>query len=479
MMKFASSKGSSRRRLAGVGVLALGLTLGLSACDDALDVTDPDRVNPETLKTEDALPVLVASAIGEFQIAYNGGTGFAGASGGDGFVSMTATFTDELMGAGTFPTRTRMDQRDWFDVFDGNTSDVAYVNLHQARRAALFAQQQLDLIEGTRGDDWALMRALEAYTYVSLGEFYCGAVPFTELDESGVVIEESRAPLSTSDMFTRAITRFEDAIAADPSLDMARIGKARAQLHLGQASAAASTVAGVPTDYIHFIEHGSTDSRQNNGMEALFDAGRYTISDVEGINGLPFRSANDMRVPFILKGNNGDFGFDFTTLEFRSLKYPEQDADLVLADGVEARLIEAEAAITSDFPAALTILNDLRADAQEIMESRVVGFANLDANFGYVFPPALAPLTDPGTDAARLDLIMSERAFWLFLTGHRQGDLRRLVVNYGRMVDSTYPTGVYSRQGGGLYGSDVLAQVDFDEGNNPQFDNSLCETNSF
>ncbi len=162
MMRFTSSKGSSRRRLAGVGVLALGLTLGLSACDDALDVTDPERVNPETLSTEDALLVLVASAIGEFQIAYNGGTGFVGSSGGDGFVSTTATFTDELMGAGTFPTRTRMDQRDWFDVFDGNTSDVAYVNLHQARRAALFAQQQLDQIEGTRGDDWAQMRALEA-----------------------------------------------------------------------------------------------------------------------------------------------------------------------------------------------------------------------------------------------------------------------------------------------------------------------------
>lgn len=472
MMRFNSSKGSSRRRLAGVGVLALGLTLGLSACDALLEVPDPDRVNPETLTTEEALPVLVASAIGEFQVAYSGAAG-------DAFVSMTATFTDELMGAGTFPTRTRMDQRDWFDVFDGNTSDIAYVNLHQARRAALFAQQQLDLIEGTRGNDWALMRALEAYTYVSLGEFYCGAVPFTELDESGVVMEESRVPLGTSDMFTRAITRFEDAIAADPTLDMARIGKARAQLNLGQTSAAASTVAGVPTDYIHFIEHGSTDSRQNNGMEALFDAGRYTIADFEGINGLPFRSANDLRVPFILKGNNGDFGFDFTTLEFRSLKYPEQDADLVLADGVEARLIEAEAAITSNFPAALTILNDLRADAQEIMESRVVGFANLDANFGYVFPPALAPLTDPGTDAARLDLIMSERAFWLFLTGHRQGDLRRLVVNYGRTVNSTYPTGVYPRQGGGVYGSDVLAQIDFDEGNNPQFDNSQCTTTSF
>ncbi len=69
MMTLTSKKGSSRSRLAAVGVLALGLTLGLSACDEALEVVDPDRVNPATLGTEDALPILVASAIGEFQVA--------------------------------------------------------------------------------------------------------------------------------------------------------------------------------------------------------------------------------------------------------------------------------------------------------------------------------------------------------------------------------------------------------------------------
>ncbi len=470
MMTYNSRKGSSRRRLATMGVLALSFMLGLSACDEALTVTDPDRVNPETLASEDALPILLSSAIGEFQVAYSG-------AGDDAFVSMTAAFTDELMGAGTFPTRTRMDQRNWFDPFDGNTSDIAYTNFHQARRATLFAQQQLEEIEG-KNADWALMRALEAFTYVAFGEFWCGAVPFTELDETGAIIEESQAPLGTAEMFNRAITRFDEALAADASLDMAKIGKARAQLNLGQVAAAASTVSGVDTDFIHFIEHGATSGRQNNGMEQLFDGGRYTISDLEGGNGLPFRSANDMRVPFILQGNNGDFGFDFETLEYRSLKYPNQDSDLVLADGIEARLIEAEAA--TNFTSALTILNALRADAQSIMESRVDGYANLDSDRGYVFPPALAPLTDPGTDAARLDLIMSERAFWLWGTGHRQGDMRRLVVNYGRAINSVYPTGTYGRtQVGGVYGSDVLADVDFDEGNNPQFSEDQCTTTSF
>ncbi|MFV2008015.1 MAG: hypothetical protein ACC667_11230 [Longimicrobiales bacterium] len=485
MMTHISKKRSSRSRLAAVGVLALGLTLGLAGCDEALEVVDPDRVNPATLGTDDALPILIASAIGEFQVAYSG-------AGGDSYVSMTGTFTDELGGAGTFPTRTRMDQRDWFAVSEGNTSDQAYVNLHQARRAALFAQQQIESIEG-KNADWALMRALEAYTYVAFGEFYCGAVPFTELDETGATIEESQAPLGTAEMFTRAIAKFDEAIAVDASLDMAKIGKARAQLDMGQAAAAAGSVAGVATGYQYNIEHGQTTSRQRNGLFRLFDAGRYTVQNSEGTNGLPFRTASgvtatnternggagDMRVPYILKGSNGDFGFDFVTVEYRSIAYFQDQSPTVLADGVEARLIEAEAVITSNFPAAMTILNDLRADAMNIMSSRVAGYATLDASQGYVFPPALAPLTDPGTDAGRIDLLLSERAFWQWGTGHRQGDLRRLVVNYGRAINSVYPTGVYPRQGIDVYGTDVLAFVDFDEGNNPQYEESMCNTKSF
>ena len=131
-----------------------------------------------------------------------------------------------------------------------------------------------------------------------------------------------------------------------------------------------------------------------------------------------------------------------------------------------------------NFASALAILNALRADAQSLMEARVDGYAGLGA-VGYVFPPAPQPLTDPGTDAARLDLIMSERGFWLWGTGHRQGDLRRLVVNYGRGVNAVYPTGTYPRQGGGVYGDDVVALIDFDEANNPQFSNDMCTTNVF
>ena len=52
----------------------------------------------------------------------------------------------------------------------------------------------------------------------------------------------------------------------------------------------------------------------------------------------------------------------------------------------------------------------------------------------------LAPLTDPGTKDARVNLLFRERAFWFWLTAHRLGDLRRLVRQYGRGAETVFPT---------------------------------------
>jgi len=84
----------------------------------------------------------------------------------------------------------------------------------------------------------------------------------------------------------------------------------------------------------------------------------------------------------------------------------------------------------------------------------------------------LPPLTDPGSADARLALLFQERAYWLFLTGHRQGDLRRLVRNYQRLPDAVYPTGVYYG-GQGFYGTDVTLPIPASELPNPLFHGCL------
>jgi starch-binding outer membrane protein, SusD/RagB family len=156
---------------------------------------------------------------------------------------------------------------------------------------------------------------------------------------------------------------------------------------------------------------------------------------------VPFRSAADSRIDSELDPDNG-VGFDGVTPMFHQLKYPDRDVDVVLASGTEARLIEAEALLEAgNVSGWLGKLNALRT------------------------PAGLGALTDPGTPAARVDLMFRERAFWLWLTAHRLGDLRRLVRQYGRAANSVFPTGGYPQ--GGAYGNDVSLPIPFEELNNP------------
>jgi hypothetical protein len=110
-------------------------------------------------------------------------------------------------------------------------------------------------------------------------------------------------------------------------------------------------------------------------------------------------------------------------------KFENDLLDVPLATGVEAGLIAAEAALQANPGEWLADLNALRAAAPST-------YLNLDS--------ALAALVDPGTDSGRVSLMFRERAFWLFGTGTRLGDLRRLVRQYGRDQSVVYPTGPYA-----------------------------------
>jgi hypothetical protein len=113
----------------------------------------------------------------------------------------------------------------------------------------------------------------------------------------------------------------------------------------------------------------------------------------------------------------------------------------VLASGVEARLIEAEAALQAGDPATwLATLNALRTDGT--FDVTPMSPPDTMWHAGGAAAAGLAPLADPGTAGGRVDLLFRERAFWLYLTGYRQGDLRRLIRQYGRTPDQVYPTGL-------------------------------------
>jgi hypothetical protein len=174
----------------------------------------------------------------------------------------------------------------------------------------------------------------------------------------------------------------------------------------------------------------------------------------------------DPRVPWHRDPDQPN-GFDPEYALYKSKRHYAYGAGVPLATGVEARLIQAEAALNAgDGAGMIGYLNDLRADWLDLM---LLMFPGADLDYAATLPP----LTDPGDDATRRDLLFYERAFWLFGTGQRQGDMRRLVRQYGLSQSAVYPSGPFHK--GGNHGSDITFPLDFDEeGNNPHYQHSQC-----
>lgn len=476
-MRYDRSKaGPSRAVIALATVMILGL--GSMGCDvSLLSVNDPENLTPGSLDDPAQLPGRFAGVLAEFQEAFSG----TGNSNVDRLLSTTALMSDELISTGSFTTRTVTDARRQFAPVQGNLSDASYLGLHQARRQA---REVADFIlEEVSPDDprIAVARSIQGYAHIAIGENFCAPLPFSTATATGDV--EFGQPLGTSEIFQSAVGVFDQALEADPGSHFAAVGKGRALLNLGDHQAAAQAVSGVPTSFVRFVGHSENSNREQMPMFALQDVGRFSVANREGGdgvtgiestvgNGLPYIAARDPRIPWTAEPGGG-FLPQFTV--YWQLRYPTMSSDLVLADGIEARLIEAEAALNAgDVAGWLALLNDLRADVQSLMAAR---FDDPESNdrIGVDNPTVgndLEPLEDPGSQAARVDLMFRERAFWLFLSNHRLGDMRRLVRQYGRSPAAVFPEGTYHKEG--QYGSDLNLPVDFDESNNPNFDVSSC-----
>jgi hypothetical protein len=121
----------------------------------------------------------------------------------------------------------------------------------------------------------------------------------------------------------------------------------------------------------------------------------------------------------------------------------------VIASGTEARLIEAEALLRTG-----NVAGFIEAEAL-LRTGNVAGFiAALNALRATIGLPALV---DPGNQVAREDLLFAERANWLYATGTRLGDVRRLINQYGRSEATVLPTGPFHK--GGSYGTDANLPV--------------------
>lgn len=419
--------------------VAFGTAAILLAGCGLLDTQQPDIIDPGTLDSPEGAASLRLGAIADFAFANDGD----GTQSEDGLILTAGLLSDEFEHSTTPPSEQEIDQRTTA-VINPSLSSI-YRNLHHARRGAEVAAEALRQFaaEPDSTPDIAEMQAIAGFTYVYFGEDFCSGVPFSrQLGDSSVF----GGPQTTTQILDAAVAKFDSALA-QPGLsaddgtitNLATVGRARALVDLGRFAEAAAAASAVPTDFAYVTEHADAPLRIQNAIFIYTNEGLWSVSDFEGGVGLGYRTAEDPRVPFT---DTEDTGLDLITPQFNLDKYPAATSPVSVADGIEARLIEAEALLqTNNFSAMRTALNNLRATQ------------------------GLSPLPTPGNRDAAINQLFSERAFWLFATGHRLGDMRRLVRQYQRGVDTVFPTGAYHK--GGVYGNDVNFPLPIEEENNP------------
>jgi hypothetical protein len=424
-----------------------------------LDVETPDIARPEQLTSEAGLAALRAGAYGDFSKAFGGDARPSDAQ--EGQILATGLFTDEFKKTGTDPQRIAYDARRPDPAGVGAKLSTFFANLQRARQAAeATAESHTAAAPPNESEVVSEMMSLAGFVYVFLGEDFCSGVPVSTLTASGDI--EYGAPLTTEELLQRAVERFDVAIteaqaAAKPNLEhLARVGKGRALLSLAKFPEAAAAVAPVPTPFRYEIRHATTSPvTQNAVFFAINQLERWSVANKKGVNGIAYMDAftsGDPRTPWVIAPDG--LGFDRTAgPQYYQLLYPSLTAPIPLATGTEARLIEAEAALqANDVGAFTTIHNALRA--------------RLNA-------ASVGPISATMTAAERVDFHFRERALWMYATGHRLGDLRRLVRQYGRAENTVFPTGTYYRPQYPTFGTDVNFPVPFGETNNPNYTGCL------
>lgn len=434
---------SRRGAAAWLTTVAAALCVGGCSVTDMLSVQDPDIINPSDVQSPAGADAVRIGALARFNTA---------TSGDESLFLLGGLFADEWNNGDSYIARQEVDQR----VITPENSFLTTANrsLHRAR---LSGAQAVDLLRKYDAPGWQIgeMYFVQAYMENLASENYCNGLVFSMVVDGR---EQYGSPVTTVVGFQRALAHADSGLALvtgstanDLRVKQAlQLTRARILLNLNRVPEAATAAAPVLTSFRYLMLHSVTTA-SNATWSLNNQARRYSVSTGEGTNGLDFATAKDPRVPVCQGGDavckaagvTQSSRDDLTKPYYVQLVWPARETSVAIADGIEARLIEAEAKLRAgDASGSLALLNTLRATVS-----------------------GLAPLTDAGSDAARVNQLFRERGFWLFGRGHRVGDLRRLIRQYGRAAESVFPTGAWHK--GGNYGSDVTIPIPQAEENNP------------
>lgn len=440
------SSSIARRELSRLALCIAALALSSCKTTEFLQVSDADIINPADVQSLAGANAVRLGALARFN---------SSTSGDESLLILGGLFADEWVNGDSFIERQQIDNR----VITIQNSFLTTANrvLHRARLSATQAIQLLKQYNPTGpAADVAEMYFVQAYVENLMAENYCSGIVFSTVVDG---VEQYGSQGTTTDAFNRALAHADSGLtlisgssAADVRIRNAlSVTKGRILLNLNKPTEAAAAVANVPSGFTYQELHAVTTT--SNVYWSFNNLNRrYSVGATEGTNGMNFATAADPRVPVCLGGDAACASIGVTQvrrddntsapLHVQRI-WPARESSVTVVGGIEARLIEAESQLRAGNPAAaLTILNTVRAGAT-----------------------GLTPLADAGATNARVDQLFRERAFWMFGTGHRVGDLRRLIRQQSRTPESVFPTGLWHK--GGNYGTDVTLPIPQAEENNP------------
>ena len=429
--------GSARFSLALLGMVFLPVV----ACDSLLEVDIPGSVYENDLHDPRLAETLATSAQGDFECAFKT------------YQETTGLWADEFEVSGAARDLGVIGARlPFISIYGANTGCQSMVALWTPLHVARFqGERGAEIIaefsdEAVPNKSFLIGKSLvhAAYAYVFLAEAYCSLA----FDQGPEVTREVG--------FNMAVTRFDeamqalggvtgadDAAEATDLMNFARVGRARANLNLGNDAEVLSSAGQVTRGFERTAFSSSNDERlyapfvDNNTVEP---GGVYTVHPRWWELTVPYEGGEpDPRVPVHHVGLG--LGHDGITDVWANLKYTSRDDDIRIADWAEAQLMIAEVhAGRGNGAEAVKIINDLR-DTHEGLAGNHVDPAGMSAD-----------------DV--VELVREERRRELWLEGVRMGDKLRW--------NEPWDTGVSDH--GTAYGTDTCIPLQEAEVlNNPNF----------
>ncbi len=405
-------------RTLAVAAFVMGAGVAVAGCSNLLDVDAPSRVRADDLNNPVYAQLLVKSAVGDFDCALAS------------YITTTGMVVDEFKSvniysaeASDYDRRTVNPARTQYATYECGGFGASYqpisTAIWQADNILGLLKEWSDADVPDRAKLMQTAQAYAGYSRILLGEGFCSAAI-----SGGPELQPAEVFEQADALFTLALEGPDPQIA-----NMARLGRARARLDMGNTSGALSDALLVPPGFVQYARYSDASARSRNAVYNHNNRAEGVSIDVQNQN-VTFEGVPDPRVPVQKTGDIGPNGIDTVWVQ---LKYSSLNSPIPIARYAEAQLIVAE---ISGGQTAVDIINELHSAA---------GIPEFNSS-------------DP---AVIRDQVIQERARELFLEGHRFFDYNRLNLPFDP------PEGTPYWQGGTYGTTRCLPLPDLERDNNP------------